>query len=71
MEKMKFQTNIKCGGCVAQVSPLLNNKKGVEKWEVDLNSPDRILTVNSDTVTEEVLIRDIEALGFKIERMVE
>ncbi|MCB9304670.1 MAG: hypothetical protein H6566_28885 [Lewinellaceae bacterium] len=45
MDKMQFKTNINCGGCLAKVKPFLDEAEGIEKWEVDLQSEDRILTV--------------------------
>ena len=47
METLKFKTNIKCTGCLGKVTPHLDSAEGVESWEVDLENPDRILTVNS------------------------
>ena len=31
METLKFTTNINCGGCIAKVTPFLDNKEGIEK----------------------------------------
>jgi len=56
METLKFKTNIKCGGCIATVTPFLNGDENIENWQVDLESADRILTVetvhSADEVTE-------------------
>lgn len=54
METLKFKTNIKCGGCVATVTPFLNADENIEKWGVDLLSADRILTVETDHSSQEV-----------------
>lgn len=54
METLKFKTNIKCGGCVATVTPFLNGADGVEKWDVDLVSPERVLEVQTDRLPEEI-----------------
>lgn len=54
METIKFKTNIKCGGCVATVTPFLNADESIENWQVDLESADRILTVITDQSAEEV-----------------
>lgn len=45
METIKFRTNIKCSGCVAKVTPHLNETAGTDNWEVDINNPEKILTV--------------------------
>ncbi len=67
METLKFKTNIKCGGCVATVTPFLNGEKSIENWQVDTNNPDKILTVGGNAVNEEEVIEVIEKAGFKIE----
>lgn len=67
METLKFKTNIKCGGCVATVTPFLNQEKSIEKWQVDTTNPNKILTVEGSAVNEEEVIEVIEKAGFKIE----
>jgi len=54
METLKFKTNIKCGGCIATVTPFLNADENIEKWGVDLLSADRVLTVETNHSSEEV-----------------
>lgn len=48
METLKFKTNIKCGGCIATVTPHLNAMSGLEQWNVDTGVADKILTVTGD-----------------------
>jgi copper chaperone len=50
---MKFKTNIKCGACVAAVTPEME-KLNLKSWAVDLTHPDRILTVEGDAAKENV-----------------
>ena len=68
METLKFKTNIKCGGCIATVTPFLNGDENIENWQVDLESADRILTVetihSADEVTELV-----KKAGYKAEEI--
>lgn len=54
METLKFKTNIKCGGCIAAVTPFLTGENGIDKWEVDLQNPERILSVETDKSAGEV-----------------
>lgn len=68
-ETLRFKTNINCGGCVAGVTPALNAAKGICHWEVDTNSPDKILSVYPDGITEEEIINSVQGAGFKIERI--
>jgi copper chaperone len=48
METLKFKTNINCGGCIATVTPTLNNLKGVKHWEVDTTNPNKILSIEAE-----------------------
>jgi copper chaperone len=67
MKKLQYKTNINCGGCIATVTPFLNKVTGIEKWEVDTQKPDKILTVQGEISSEEIEKAVTEA-GFKIER---
>lgn len=40
-----YKTNIKCNGCIATVTPFLEKSKNIDNWKVDLESSDRIMTV--------------------------
>jgi copper chaperone len=63
----KFKTTIKCGGCIAKVSPYLNGCEGLLKWEVDTNVQDKILTVDSNGISKEEVMGKVREAGFKIE----
>ena len=45
MKTLQFKTNIKCSGCVANVSAELNKTLGEDNWKVDVQSPDKILSL--------------------------
>lgn len=62
-----FKTNINCGGCVAKVTPFLNEASGIEKWDVDTTVRDKKLTVKSNGISEDEIINTVKAAGFKIE----
>jgi copper chaperone CopZ len=53
MNTLKFKTNINCSGCLSKVTPFLNEEKNIKKWDVNLESDDRILTVETSDLTEE------------------
>ncbi|MES2060517.1 MAG: cation transporter [Bacteroidota bacterium] len=70
METLKFKTNIKCGGCIAAVTPALDNLKGVNKWEVDTSNPDKVLTVQAtEDLTAEQVIESLTAKGYLAQRI--
>ncbi|MEI7594765.1 MAG: heavy metal-associated domain-containing protein [Bacteroidota bacterium] len=69
MEILKFKTTIKCNGCLSKVEKPLNNFSEIKNWDVDLNNPDRILTVEADNDISEQIIEELEKLDFEIEKI--
>ena len=70
METIKFKTTIKCSGCVATVTPGLNEAVGANNWQVDLQSADKVLTVNTNEANKEKdVIKKLEEAGYKAEKM--
>jgi copper chaperone CopZ len=69
MKTLKFKTNIKCAGCLAKVTPNLNETAGEDNWEVDIKTPEKILTVASDGVDENTIVSAVKEAGFNAERI--
>ncbi|WP_026899211.1 heavy-metal-associated domain-containing protein [Daejeonella oryzae] len=69
MKTLKFKTNIKCGGCIAAVTPVLNKKQAIENWQVDTSDPDKILTVNAEDVSAEEIISDLKLAGYEAQQI--
>ena len=70
METIKFKTTIKCSGCVATVTPYLNEAVGANNWNVDLQSSDKVLTVNTDEKEKEsAVIKKLQEAGYKAEKI--
>lgn len=68
METIKFKTTIKCSGCVAKVTPFLNEALGEGKWEVNLDDPARVLSVTGEK-DESKVVKALEKAGYKAERI--
>ena len=64
MKTLKFQTNVKCGGCVATITPFLNQEKGIANWNVDLASPQRILAVETEELTSGEIVEVMKKAGY-------
>lgn len=69
METLKFKTNIKCGGCIATVTPYLNKVNEISKWEVDTVNPDKILTVEAENMSSQEIIDKVKEAGFTAEKL--
>lgn len=69
MNTIKFKSNIKCGGCIAAINESMNEMVGENKWEVDLSSENRILTVKTENVTSEEISEKLKNLGYTAEKI--
>lgn len=69
MKTVQFKTNIKCSGCIATVTPELNKTAGENNWEVDLQSPDKLLTVSVEESNEANIQKAVEKAGYKAEKI--
>lgn len=65
METLKFKTNVNCGGCIATVTPHLNQVKGIGKWSVDTTNPMKILTVEASELDPDVIVDTLKNAGYK------
>lgn len=69
MKQYQFKTNINCSGCVAKVTPALNQDKEIKDWKVDINNPNKILTVDTESLDEEQIKSIVQKAGFKAEKV--
>ena len=72
MNSIRFKTNINCGNCIKSVTPFLNALDEVETWHVNTESPEKVLTVETDKSADDMaqeVIATVSAAGFKIERI--
>jgi copper chaperone CopZ len=70
METLKFKTNIKCSGCIATVTPFLNKTVGADNWQVDIQAPEKVLTVHAaDKGKETEVIQSLQEAGYKAEKI--
>ena len=65
MKTLKFKTTINCAGCIAKVTPALNALEGINKLEVDVNDPSKILTVETSIVEADEIKAVLAKVGFK------
>lgn len=65
METLKFKTNIKCSGCIATVTPFLNNIPEISKWEVNTETPEKVLTIEADDeLNAGTVVETLEKAGY-------
>lgn len=69
MKEFKFKTNINCDGCKSAVQPFLDAKAGIEQWHVDIDSPDKILSVHTTQLSAEEIMSTIQEAGYTAEKV--
>ncbi len=67
--KYQFKTNINCGGCIASITPHLNANTDIKSWEVDTVNPQKVLTVETDTLSDEAVREIVIKAGYKAEKL--
>ena len=45
MENIVFKTNLRCADCIVTMTPILDSVIGQGKWSVDMEHPDKLVTV--------------------------
>lgn len=69
MKQYQFKTNINCSGCVAKLTPALDQNEGIKDWKVDTDNPNKLLTVQTETLNEEQVKLIVKKAGFKAEKL--
>lgn len=61
----QYKTNLRCGACIATLKPYLDQAPDVDRWEVDLASPDKVLTIEGKVAPEKV-IELVSRAGYQV-----
>lgn len=67
MNTMTFKTNINCGGCKRTIAAFFQKESRIAKWDVDLSSPERILTVEAEGISEQDVVEIGRKAGFNLQ----
>lgn len=67
MDTLKFKTNLKCAGCMYAIKPHIEKIKGIKSWDVDLEDPDKTVTVEGDKISPKKIKKAIEKAGYNAE----
>ena len=60
METLRFKTNLKCAGCMYAIKPYMDTVEGLQAWDVNLESPDKIVEVVTDSDSKQEIEKAIE-----------
>jgi copper chaperone CopZ len=60
-----YKTDLRCESCRESIKPFVDREPGVVRWEIDLDSPHKTLTVEG-TASEEAIQAAIAKAGFQL-----
>jgi copper chaperone len=69
MTELKFKTNINCNHCIKKITPLMDEEKKIIKWKVDIENPDKILTVSGEEINEQFVKDVLAKAGYVAEKI--
>lgn len=69
MEKVVLKTDLSCKHCVMKVEPLLKSEQGVLEYSIDLENPDRLVTITSEGASIDSIIEKFGKAGYKAEQL--
>ena len=69
MKQYQFKTNINCSGCIAKITPYLEANNEIKSWNVDTNNPNKVLTVETDNLTDEMIREIVKSAGYNAEKI--
>ena len=64
--KRIFKTNLRCSGCVQTIAPLLDGDSSIASWNANVESPDRLLTVEGDLVSRSHVENLLGKAGYQV-----
>ena len=69
MEKFVLKTDLSCPHCIKKVEPVLKSTIGIEDYNIDLEHPEKLLTISSEGVNIESVIAGFKEVGYRAERI--
>lgn len=69
MKKYRFKTNIQCAGCISRVTPYLDANNEINSWSVDIRNADKVLTVETEKLTEEMVEVILRNAGYHASKL--
>jgi len=73
MKTLRFKTNLKCAGCMYAIKPYMDEIEGIQSWDVDLESPNKVVEVVTESADPEKIRQAIEKgiseAGYTVELM--
>ena len=69
MEKISLKTDLSCKHCVMKIEPVLKSQPGIVDYSIDLEHPDKLVTILSEGVDIKDVISKFSAVGYTAEKV--
>lgn len=69
MEQIKLKTDLSCKHCVMKVEPVLKSQLGIVDYTIDLEHPDKLVTIESEGADIKEVISKFNAAGYTAEKI--
>ena len=69
MNIIVLKTNIKLKREVKSLAPVLDDEKGIVRWNIALDDIDKVLRVETESLAVDEIIEKVAALGFMCEEL--
>jgi len=69
MEKIILKTDLSCQHCVKTVEPILKNESGIKNYEINLEHPDNLVTIESEGADIGNVIGKFNEAGYRAEKV--
>lgn len=66
MTTLRVKTDLRCGACVAKVRPALDAAPDVTRWDADVTTPDKVLTLEGNGLTAERVGALLGPAGYRV-----
>lgn len=67
MENIVLKTDLSCMHCVRKVEPVLKSEKGILDYSINLEHPDRLITISSEGANIDSVIAKFKTVGYLAE----
>ncbi len=64
MNILVFKTNLRYKKNIHSIVPLLNRLEGIIRWNVDLHDRDKILRIESHSLSPQIVEQTLELAGY-------
>lgn len=69
METIILKTDLSCPHCIKTVEPILKNTAGISGYSIDLEHPDKLVTISSEGANITYVITQFNKAGYKAEKV--